>query len=102
MFKQHNEIKSSYQESGSIKHETLRAKAWERKCSPNHFSWKVKDPTEIIKEPTESSNVKEKSKYLQNLHGGPLYFAKSRGFVGVPTNGDMLGEPVISVCLPED
>ena len=67
MFKQHNEIKSSSQESGSIKHETLRAKAWERKCSPNHFSWKVKDPTEIIKEPTESSNVKEKSKYLQNL-----------------------------------
>ena len=78
MFKQHNEIKSSYQESGSIKHETLRAKAWERKCSPNHFSWKVKDPTEIIKEPTESSNVKEKSKYLQNLHGDPFDFYQNQ------------------------
>ena len=78
MFKQHNEIKSSSQESGSIKHETLRAKAWERKCSPNHFSWKVKDPTEIIKEPTESSNVKEKSKYLQNLHGDPFDFYQNQ------------------------
>lgn len=87
MFKQHNEIKSSYQESGSIKHETLRAKAWERKCSPNHFSWKVKDPTEIIKEPTESSNVKEKSKYLQNLHGDPFdFYQNQRELLGCQHN----------------
>ena len=27
-----------------------------------------------------------------------MILQKSRGVVGVPTNGDMLGEPVISVC----
>ena len=31
-----------------------------------------------------------------------MIFVKSRGVAGVPTNGDMLGEPVISVCLLKD
>ena len=42
-----------------------------------------------------------KSKYLQNSNEVPLFSAKSRGVVGVPTNGDMLDELVISVCLLE-
>ena len=47
---------------------------------------------------------REKMKENQNkiYHGGPLILKNERGVVGVPTNGDMLGEPVISVYLPED
>ena len=33
--------------------------------------------------------------------GFPLFSLKLKGVVGVPTNGDMLDEPVISVFLPE-
>ena len=40
-----------------------------------------------------------KSNYLINYNGLPLFCAKLKGVVGVPTNGDILGEPVISVHL---
>ena len=43
-----------------------------------------------------------KIKYLQDfMWEDPFILSKSRGVVGVPTNGDMLGEAVISACLPK-
>ena len=59
----------------------------------------------IIESP--SQNQVRKTKRNQNLiftkflMGVPLFCIKVRGVVGVPTNGDMLGEAVISVYLPE-
>ena len=50
----------------------------------------------------DKKNENPKAKYLQNLQWGPFIVIKSRVFVAVPTNGDSLGEPVISVCLPKD
>ena len=45
---------------------------------------------------------KQNTKYLQKYNGGPIICKKkSRGVVGVPTNGDMLGEVVVSAYLPE-
>ena len=68
-----------------------RMKDRRNKAKKNHFPnqarWKKK---------------KLKAKYLQNSNGGPLILQKSRGVVGVPTNGNMLGDPVISICIPED
>ena len=57
-----------------------------------------------LRSQTKKDKMKEnpKTKYLQNLQCSPFIIVKSRRVVGVPTNGDMLGEPVISVCLPED
>ena len=58
----------------------------------------VKDREIIaIKSLTKSIKTNPKVKYLQNSYGDPLISHKSKGVVGVPTNGDMLGEPVISV-----
>ena len=57
-----------------------------------------------LRSQTKQDKMKEnpKAKYLQNLQWGPFIIIKSRGVVGVPTNGDLLGEPVMSICLPED
>ena len=57
-----------------------------------------------LRSQTKQDKMKEnpKTKYLQNLQWGPFIIVKWRGVVRVPKNGDMLGEPVISVCLPED
>ena len=84
---------------------THELERFKRKTLPNH-----PNPNVMKFEPQRTSITKKKvmelkqtnSKYLQNSNEVPLFSAKSRGVVGVPTNGDMLGEPVISVCLPED
>ena len=50
---------------------------------------------------SNKNKMKTKATNLQNSNGEPFYLQNERGVVGVPTNGDLLGEPVISVCLPE-
>ena len=45
----------------------------------------------------ERKRRKTKSKYLKKKFTWRAPdFPKSRGVVGVPTNGDMLGEPILS------
>ena len=70
---------------------------------------KSSDPNERQTKEQALQKVKEdkmketKSKYLQNfMWEDPFILSKSRGVVGVPTNGNILGEPVIFVCLLED
>ena len=46
---------------------------------------------------SQASKQNQKISIYKNLMEAPLIFAKSRGVVGVPTDGDMLGEPFISV-----
>ena len=58
---------------------------------------KAKNITFQIKQ--DERRINSKLNIYKFLMGVPWFFVKSRGVVGVPTNGDMLGEPVISVCF---
>ena len=63
---------------------------------------KEREPWNHLSNQKRENEGKPKTSIWKKFTWGHLDFGKSREVVGVPTNGDMLGGPVISGCLPED
>ena len=90
---------------------TKETRKWNDKGDPNREisrNWnqaeeqvirrnKAKKITFQIKQ--DERRINSKLNIYKILMGVPWFFVKSRGVVGVPTNGDMLGEAVISASF---